>query len=54
MQNYEDCKPEASLGPLWLSNEMFSWRGQSGNYDCAAAMMSLSLSLLGLALSCDK
>ena len=54
MQNYEDCKPEASLGPLWLSNEMLSWRGQSGNYDCAAAMMSLSLSLLGLALSCDK
>ena len=28
--------------------------GQSGNYDCAAAMMPLSLSLLGLALSCDK
>ena len=53
MQSYEDCKPETSLGPLWLSNEMLS-RGQSGNYDCAAAMMPLSLSLLGLALSCDK
>ena len=51
MQSYEDCKPEASLGPLWLSNEMLS-RGQNGNYDCAAAMMPLSL--LGLALSCDK
>ena len=45
MQSYEDCKSEISLGPLWLSNEMLSRGGQSGNYDCAAAMMPLSLSL---------
>ena len=44
MQSYEDCKSEISLGPLWLSNEMLSRGGQSSNYDCAAAMMPLSLS----------
>ena len=27
VQSYDDCKPETSLGPLWLSNEMTS-RGE--------------------------